>query len=302
MTNSKPLFSIVIPCYNYGHVIERAVSSVMLQTCDDFEVLVINDGSTDSSEGKIADLQKKHVNLKAIHNTNQGPAATRNCGIRNTEGKFLIFLDADDELLLNALEKLKEHHCKKPNDRMIIGGHISMNANTKKEKLHTPTKLPSTKEERFAGYLIDKTVRISNGATAMHRCLFDHYQYPEKFRNSEDIPVFSYVLANFDCGSLEAPINKIHSHADSLRHNTDYALQIGLSIVDEVFSPERIDSRLLKYKNRFLSQRCLSLFRTLYLSGRTREAKKYYAMAIKFYWLNIFKISYLKKYLTLKTK
>ena len=131
----------------------------------------------------------------------------------------------------------------------------------------------------------------------MHRSLFDLYRYPENFRNSEDLPVFSYILANFECGTINCPINKIYKHTDSLRHNPDHAIAIGTDIVDEVFDPARISTDLIKYRKAFFAQRCLSLFRTLSTSNKNNEANRYYWMAIKSDWKSILKISYLRKFL-----
>lgn len=297
MNFKKPLFSVVIPCYNYGHVIERAVLSVISQTCDDYELLVINDGSTDNSESVINLLKKRYTNLQVMHNVNQGPAATRNCGIRNTSGKYLIFLDADDELLVDALENFKKYHLTNPDVMMIVGGHLSVDIKTGKEKHHLPKLLPDEREACFKGYLLDKTVKVSNGSTAMHRDLFESYLYPEQFRNSEDIPMFAYIFASFKCGALIKEINRIYKHSGSLRNNLDYAMNIGVTIVDEVFDPKRIDDHLSKYKKQYFSQRCLSLFRTLVVSDSKEEARKYYIKAVATHPSNILKISYLSKFI-----
>ncbi|WP_067585806.1 glycosyltransferase family 2 protein [Endozoicomonas ascidiicola] len=299
MKNSEKMFSVVVPCYNYADYVERAALSVLNQTCSDYELIIINDGSTDHSREVLSALEVKFPAIRVIHNENQGLAATRNCGIRAASGRFLIFLDADDYFLPDALENFKRHHQLHPEDKMIIGGHQSVHGVTNLAKVseHLPKVLPNSKPERFKAYLIDKAIGISNGATAMHKSVFDKYQYPEQFRNSEDIPVFAYVLANFDCGVLQKAVTAIYKHSDSLRHNTDYANSIGTMVVDEVFNAERIDKALFVYKNKFYSQRCLSLFRTLISAGNKDEAYNYYRLALCHNWMSVFKLSYTSKFI-----
>ena len=105
MTQDNPLFSIVIPCYNYGHCVGRAIESALNQSqqCE-FDITVVDDGSSDNSAQVVAaytDAQPERV--RYIFQNNSGPAAARNRGIDSTSGRYLIFLDADDELTNNAL-------------------------------------------------------------------------------------------------------------------------------------------------------------------------------------------------------
>lgn len=88
-------FSVVIPLYNKEHYIEKTIHSVLGQTCQDFEVLVVDDGSTDSS----LELARKYEcdKVRVIPQKNQGVSVARNTGIENARGRFICFLDADDE-------------------------------------------------------------------------------------------------------------------------------------------------------------------------------------------------------------
>ncbi len=102
--HEKPLVSIIVPCYNYGMYVSEAVESVLAQTFQRFEILVIDDGSTDG-------FTKKRLNefayqkTKVIHQPNQGLAQTRNNGAAMAAGKYLCYLDADDLLEPTYLEK-----------------------------------------------------------------------------------------------------------------------------------------------------------------------------------------------------
>lgn len=88
-------FSVVIPLYNKEHYIEKTIQSVLAQTCQDFEVLVVDDGSRDSSLTLAQKFASDRVHI--IPQENQGVSVARNTGILNAQGEFICFLDADDE-------------------------------------------------------------------------------------------------------------------------------------------------------------------------------------------------------------
>lgn len=90
------LFSIIIPVYNIEQYLKKCLNRILCQTFTDYEVLLIDDGSTDGS-GKICDTYaKKHSCIKVIHQENQGQACARNQGILISQGDYILFLDGDD--------------------------------------------------------------------------------------------------------------------------------------------------------------------------------------------------------------
>lgn len=103
--NDKPFFSVVLPLYNKEKYIKRTLESVLNQTFSNFEVLVIDDGSTDKSCEIVESINDSRIRL--IRQENGGPSKARNRGIKEAKGKFIAFLDADDEWLP---EKLAEHY------------------------------------------------------------------------------------------------------------------------------------------------------------------------------------------------
>ncbi|MDD2987192.1 glycosyltransferase family 2 protein [Flavobacterium sp.] len=100
----KPLFSIIIPLYNKEKEIRQTLESVLLQSFHDFEVIVINDGSTDGSETIVKSFSDNRIKL--ITTANQGVSKARNLGLEKTTGQLIAFLDADDYWYPNHLEDL----------------------------------------------------------------------------------------------------------------------------------------------------------------------------------------------------
>jgi glycosyltransferase involved in cell wall biosynthesis len=97
-----PLVSVIIPTYNRRSVLERAICSVLSQTFSDFELIVVDDGSTDSTPELLSRFDGK---LYALHQENRGVSAARNLGIRHSQGDLLAFLDSDDEWLPEKLSR-----------------------------------------------------------------------------------------------------------------------------------------------------------------------------------------------------
>ncbi len=104
-----PLISIIVPVYNVSKYIEECIQSILTQTYRNFEVLLIDDGSTDDS-GSICDLyEKKDMRIKVIHQCNCGVSEARNRGIECAQGVYLAFVDSDDWLEDDYLEQLLSH-------------------------------------------------------------------------------------------------------------------------------------------------------------------------------------------------
>lgn len=99
--------SVIIPCYNYGHYLAEAVDSVIHQTVQNFEIIVVNDGSSDDTRQVAENLIRKypHHRIKLINQVNQGLSASRNNGIKISVGEYILPLDADDKIAPTFLEE-----------------------------------------------------------------------------------------------------------------------------------------------------------------------------------------------------
>ncbi|HZJ96518.1 MAG TPA: glycosyltransferase family 2 protein [Oligella sp.] len=295
--HANPLISIIIPTYNYDDKLPRAVNSVLKQLTARHELIVIDDGSTDSTQAVLADLHRENQNFRMIYKENGGLASVRNLGVSEALADYLIFLDADDELEGDALSHIEQHIDKNPSSKMIIGGYTSVSSCGVNRRLSLPDVLPNDPVARVKSYLIDKTISLANGATVMHRSLFERGLYPEYFRNAEDLPVFAQALGNYECSILKESIALIHRHEASLRHNVAYDKEVGLAVVSEIFSSGRLPSKFKVLKEQFVAQRALSLFRAYYAAGLYNDAKEMYLLALKSSWRSLFKISYTRKFI-----
>ena len=107
--------TVVIPIYNVEKYLRKCVDSVEKQTYKNFEVILVDDGSTDSS-GELCDaLAKENDNIRVIHQENRGLGGARNTGIESCNTEYIMFLDSDDyihpELLKKCMDVLKKNNC-----------------------------------------------------------------------------------------------------------------------------------------------------------------------------------------------
>ncbi|MCQ2751882.1 MAG: glycosyltransferase family 2 protein, partial [Coriobacteriales bacterium] len=103
---SKIKVSVIVPVYNSEQYVKKTLLSILKQDFKDFEVLAIDDGSSDKS-GKICDkLSKKYKNLRVYHTKNHGVCHARNIGIKKARGEYIAFCDNDDEFLPDLLKEV----------------------------------------------------------------------------------------------------------------------------------------------------------------------------------------------------
>jgi glycosyltransferase involved in cell wall biosynthesis len=101
---TAPAVSVVVPAHNAGRTISRTLRSILAQTLRDFEVVVVDDGSTDETATRVAELQEGDPRIRLVRQENRGAAAARNAGIVASSGRYTAFVDSDDLLLPRFLE------------------------------------------------------------------------------------------------------------------------------------------------------------------------------------------------------
>lgn len=116
----SPKVSIIIPAYNAEAYVRRCVDSVLAQSFDDFELIIIDDGSKDGTLKILREYGNKR--LRVLTQKNQGPALTRNRGIKLARGKYIMFIDCDDYIGPDFLEVYYREICEKKVD-LVIGGY-----------------------------------------------------------------------------------------------------------------------------------------------------------------------------------
>lgn len=297
MVSVAPLISVIIPAYNYAHLLPRTLNSVLSQVADDIEIIVVNDGSTDNTQQVLLDFSEQNPLLTIYHQENAGAAAARNHGIRMASGQYVLLLDADDALTNNALSLLRELVELYPDVGLVLGGKISVYANGR-ERTFKPTPVqPLPPCDLAHQYLLQKKISISHGSSLFRRDILVLRPYPEKLRGMEDTPVFLHMLINASVRTIEAPLVKVYKHVDSLRHLRKDSEKRALILMEEVFATLPQECAVLR--KRYKAQRYLSLFRAALNAGELDEARLFYRTALSLDFLHALKWSYMRKALRL---
>ena len=118
---NRPLISIIIPVYNVESYLNQCLESLKHQTLKDFEVILVNDGSTDNSLSICKEYSSLLPNCQIIEQKNQGVSVARNTGIQNASGNYFYFMDSDDWVDLNFIETLTNEINKADFDVFIFG-------------------------------------------------------------------------------------------------------------------------------------------------------------------------------------
>lgn len=123
--------SVIVPVYNAEQHLSQTIRSIINQTYSSFELILINDGSTDDSSAVIKDWAKKDNRIVYLHHENKGPSATRNKGLLSATGDYILFVDADDDLAPQAFEHMLEEIS--DSDLLIFGYQNHYQNNQKKD-------------------------------------------------------------------------------------------------------------------------------------------------------------------------
>ncbi|MBF8731187.1 MULTISPECIES: glycosyltransferase family 2 protein [Pseudomonas] len=293
MANHEVLISLIVPAYNYAKLLPRALDSVLSQWADDLELIVVNDGSKDNTLEVLAGYAERYPQVQIIDQANAGAAAARNNGIAAARGRYVLLLDADDELTPGALAVVREVLRVNPDAGMVLGGQISVYPDGR-ERLRLPTPVPAASARALIKrYLLRKCISISHCCTLFERALLLRRPYPETLRTGEDIPVFAYLLVSARVVVTNEPLARIHKHADSLRHSRENEEEYAMGMVREVFASLPAECQSLR--GRYEAQRYLSLFRAALLSNDRVNARRYYVRALQLSPLQAMRWTYLRK-------
>jgi glycosyltransferase involved in cell wall biosynthesis len=116
-----PKVSIIVPVYNSEGYLNNCINSILNQTYKDFELILVDDGSTDNS-GEICNYYENGDNrVRVIHKSNEGVSTARNVGIDIAKGEYIMFVDSDDWIEINAIETLMDHNINGHSDVVIFG-------------------------------------------------------------------------------------------------------------------------------------------------------------------------------------
>jgi glycosyltransferase involved in cell wall biosynthesis len=193
-------FSVIIPCYNSEETIERALKSVANQSFRDFEIVVVDDGSSDKTREVI---EKTEIECRYIYQENSGASRARNRAVAEAKGEFLAFLDSDDEWHKDKL-KIQYEYIKKLNIEFISTNY-------------TYTEFAEVDEIETIEYSFDNfiiTNRTSTPCTVVSKALFERVGgFREDMRYSEDYNLWLKITKLTPLVTIKNPLVRLYKPA-----------------------------------------------------------------------------------------
>lgn len=189
------MVSIIIPVYNLESVIDRCLDSVLAQTWPNLEILVIDDGSYDQSRKIIAEYAKTDERVRLFSCTHAGVSSTRNVGIQKASGEYLLFVDGDDQIAPDMVEKYIDAFTEK--DDIVLGG-IRIRETGISEIVLSPDPGTCSRKEFIKKLCNDTSGLYGYTAGKMYRrSLIDHYHllFPLDMNAQEDLSFALSVYA-----------------------------------------------------------------------------------------------------------
>lgn len=210
---TAPFFSVIIPVYNVEPYLEQCIDSILRQRFKDFELILINDGSTDGSPDICKKLAKEDIRIKYFSKENEGVSKTRNLGINIATGKYLCFIDSDDFLEEDFLINLY-NHAQDNSDMIVSNWKILNDGNLVDSHLNFPEDFNQTHtihKEHFR--IINRIVYIWSSAYKNAIIKSHELKFDEKMDYCEDVLFF---ISYFDkCHTISFSNNHSYIHRSS---------------------------------------------------------------------------------------
>jgi glycosyltransferase involved in cell wall biosynthesis len=272
-----PTVSVVIPSYNRASLLKEAVDSVLGQDFDDFELIVIDDGSTDDTAG----LLQSYPNICVVRQDHRGVSAARNAGIRRASGRFLAFLDSDDLWLPGKLSAQIAFFKTHPKALICQTEEIWIRSGVRVN--------PRRRHRKDSGMIFERSVElclVSPSAVMLKRNLLDEVGwFDESLPACEDYDLWLRIAWRFPLHLIRTPlVIKRGGHPDQLSRMPRldrfriYALEKVLQSTPEGgLTPQQRTAAI-----EALSNKCAVYAKGCLKRGRVDEARQYLSLRSKF--------------------
>ena len=204
----KPEISVIIPLYNKENIINQCVDSILSQSFENFELIIVNDGSTDNSLEIVKSIHDDRIRI--IEQKNGGPSKARNTGVKKANGDWIYFIDADDEMLSGTLNHFIRLINNNPNIELFCGEVV---IKTSKEKYIAKTYKDCIISNPFKAFVKNQLIQYT-GSSVFKKKLSLNFLFNENLRRYEDYECLFRMYKN----------NKIYiTHYQVVQINTLYA-------------------------------------------------------------------------------
>ena len=276
MKNNSPKVSIILPTYNRAHIIEKAIQSVLNQTYQDFEIIIIDDGSKDDTKKIIRGFQEKDNRIKYIRfEENKGAAAARNAGIKMSKGEYITFQDSDDEWVIDKLEKQMKIIETSSENIVVYCGFWRIDGD---EKTYIPDIKISNREGNIHKELLKRNFIGTPSILLLKKNLEKIGMFDENLSRLQDWDLVIRLSRYYNFILIDELLYISHILPDGISVNDEYLINLQIILAkyqDEIYK----DHKIIKA----WSIKFNSIAKYLLDNNDIKKAKQLYWRAIKLY-------------------
>jgi glycosyltransferase involved in cell wall biosynthesis len=269
-----PTVSVIIPTYNRAWTLKRAIDSVLVQDFQDFELIVVDDGSNDNT----SEILRSYSQICVVRQDRRGVSAARNAGIARTKGNLVTFLDSDDLWLpkkLSAQVEFFNAHpgaliCQTEETWIRNGKHVN----------------PKKRHKKSSGMIFERCLElcvVSPSAVMMRRCLFDKIgTFDETLPVCEDYDLWLRAACRFPIYLIESPLVIKHGgHPDQLSKKTGID-RFRIQALNKILETDFLSHGQYCAAAAALRNKCAIYAAGCVKRGRTKEANYYMSLSDRF--------------------
>ncbi len=254
--------SVIIPTFNRLDLLKRAIESVLNQSIKPYDIIVVDDGSTDDTSEMI---QQKYKSINLIQQKNSGVSAARNNGIKNAQGDWIALLDSDDEWKKNKLEEQVNSLIDNPRYEFCHTNEIwirnGIRVNQKK------------RHKKYGGFIFDKCLdicRISPSSVLFNKNILNHVGwFDEELPVCEDYDLWLRITADYEILFIDKPlIVKYGGHNDQLSQSVEAIERFRIKALQSL-----LENSDLSKNNRIHAIKMIIKKLNIYLNGLVKRKK-----------------------------
>ena len=230
----RPRVSVIIPTYNRAQFIEAAIVSVLEQTFSDYEIIIVDDGSTDNTRQVVEPYLDR---AQYVYQENGGAGMARNHGLRLARGEYIAFLDSDDLFMPHKLERQIAYLEANPAVGLVYAGH---------EFIHEDGRYFSTQRVRTADAAYPRLMadcRIALPSVLVRRSVLDAVGgFDETMRIGQDVDLWLRIARHFPVGVIEEPVTRIRRHASNSPRTPDDLRRTYFRLIEQNLDRQRLSA------------------------------------------------------------
>jgi glycosyltransferase involved in cell wall biosynthesis len=278
----KPKVSVIIPTYNRAHYIQKALDSVMAQTYQDFEVIVIDDGSTDNTREVVKQYGEK---VRYFYQENTGIPGARNAGIRNSAGDYIAFLDSDDYWVKEKLERQMALFSEHPEYGMVASCCASIEQDGSFREKNRPGKSGWILEDIF-----QKNFIRTSSAIVKRECLEKIGLFDEELQQCQEYDLWMHIAVYYPIGFINESLSVYVDNPHGISTESLTGRLFRLKALEKEYLRKRIPEKM--YKKRIAAM-CLHIGRHYVKKGENQKGETYLKRALALNPLNAKNLFYL---------